>query len=786
MERLTDGLLGGRSGFTSDAGGLSAPRAGHGGGRDGTTPLLSFFEQKGSVGSPESIAAGMDALAGQMGGRTSPAAPDPFGGGTRRGRVGFSGNLGDSLMGSEGSVHSGGGQFLSSGSALQALLGDDGEDDDAKRYRIEKVDLKTTCCFKVGTSGQKMCLEATECCSFSTHNTDERRDRFDDASEPGWVWVVVTQTSRSRVFFEDPVLSVAVAERVADFDQFTDELLTLDKWAEVFRLVEMTAAAPTKSQAEYRTELLARSVRKAARTPLIRRKTERGGDDEMSDRLEYVEDSVLELDGNLQGLESRVGDITLEGVEYPSVMAAMRSVASASSSNLQAATRKVVEPMRQDVVRLKGQVVGAAADLRMWAKRYETATASVPSSHDVQMVEAEGRKSFATLQKVVPMLVNMGKRLSTVEQNGSNRKVQGTTPAGSTQPTAPSALECEVKFLRAELDTLKASGDKASVEMGGVPFRSKQDCRAFLMTKGPPGAETYQLYSTPSLALCRAADGVSSSEDSSKQLTESARSGKSRPQQQQIATCTMAYPVMFTGGKGHDASVEGSPLCRIDTTVKWNGTDGMSGVTNEVQRRVSSEVGAMSAEISAALSLYPELALVTNSMLTQSVAYVQSLSLEMLSFHAYLVLSTKHRAATSGAAGSKLEKAHDQECWELVLKMVQTILETVAAPLQEVKNAWSAGDPLDVSSAYMWASLQSLRAWKDFQEARWRSHPLISPQVTLYLFQNRASKTEVASMREEMQALKKRSDDLARQLAQAETQIGKVAGDLKHIKAGKK
>jgi len=123
---------------------------------------------------------------------------------------------------------------------------------------------------------------------------------------------------------------------------------------------------------------------------------------------------------HLQGLESRLGDITVDDVEYPSMMAAIRSVTSGAGLD-QSARHKVVEPLGQDVVRLKGQVVGAAADLRMWAKRYETATASVPSSHDIQMVRAEGQRSLTTLQKVVPMLVNLGKWVTSVEQGGANQ-----------------------------------------------------------------------------------------------------------------------------------------------------------------------------------------------------------------------------------------------------------------------------------------------------------------------------------------------------------------------------
>ena len=75
--------------------------------------------------------------------------------------------------------------------------------------------------------------------------------------------------------------------------------------------------------------------------------------------------------------------------------------------------------------------------------------------------------------------------------------------------------------------------------------------------------------------------------------------------------------------------------------------------------------------------------------------------------------------------------------------MVETVLDNVAVPLRDVQNAYTQVDPLDVGASYMWATLQSVQVWRNFRQASWRGHPLVSPQITLYLFQNRASKSEL-------------------------------------------
>ena len=185
----------------------------------------------------------------------------------------------------------------------------------------------------------------------------------------------------------------------------------------------------------------------------------------------------------------------MDGVEYPSVMAAVRSVGSsvdrkvgkAVASKMQYLRQEVTtktDSLRQEVARLTGKVVVSVADLNKWAKRYEVASASLPSGHEIQNIKAHGQRSLDLLQKVVPMVVNLDSRVSKVEQGGASRMVQGSAPGGSTTAATPSALEAEVKLLKAEIDTLKAKGDKSSVEMGGLTFRSKMDCRAFRCISG--------------------------------------------------------------------------------------------------------------------------------------------------------------------------------------------------------------------------------------------------------------------------------------------------------------
>ena len=74
--------------------------------------------------------------------------------------------------------------------------------------------------------------------------------------------------------------------------------------------------------------------------------------------------------------------------------------------------------------------------------------------------------------------------------------------------------------------------------------------------------------------------------------------------------------------------------------------------------------------------------MVLSATLTESHSILNALSLELGSFHSYLVLSTS-RAGVERSA--KALKANRQECWELVLRMVETVLDNVAVPLREVE-----------------------------------------------------------------------------------------------------
>ena len=62
----------------------------------------------------------------------------------------------------------------------------------------------------------------------------------------------------------------------------------------------------------------------------------------------------------------------------------------------------------------------------------------------------------------------------------------------------------------------------------------------------------------------------------------------------------------------------------------------------------------------------------------------------------------------------------------------------------------------------------------------------MAPQVTLHLFQNGASKSELEDIIEEKKALQKKVDDLTRRLNLMDATVGNMTKELKSIKGGKK
>ena len=117
--------------------------------------------------------------------------------------------------------------------------------------------------------------------------------------------------------------------------------------------------------------------------------------------------------------------------------------------------------------------------------------------------------------------------------------------------------------------------------------------------------------------------------------------------------------------------------------------------------------------------------------------------------------------------------------------MVETVLDNVAVPLRDVQNAYTQVDPLDVGASYMWATLQSVQVWRNFRQASWRGHPLVSPQITLYLFQNRASKSELEELLGRNKQLEDKVQSLTKQVNAVEATAGGLSNQMKAIKQGK-
>ena len=650
---------------------------------------------------------------------------------------------------------------------------------------IKRVDLNAVCGAPVGDTGVKQCRLHWEECTFRSHDSEERKRRVDDSAKQE-AYVIEAKVNRGRAYLSDPILLVDAVNTVAGFEALVDLRFTPTKWAEIFYLVEQIASAGTVEDVEYRTDMLLRSAKKShPMTPLVQRTVEHEREDSVEGRLADVEESVEDLDGRLQGVHARMGNLCIGGTQYATITSAIASVAARSATQAKQTAEAAVSPMATELNRLRGNLVSSLADLKRSKTIYDTSAASMPTGHTFSQIKTESNANFATLQKVVPMLVDLKEKVAKLGGDTAGRMVQGKV--ASQQPAVPSKVEADLKRLEATVTALtnkgKASASVASVAMANELFTSRADCRSFLEKKGPAGVSVMDLMPSPSYLMCRASDGVASVEHSSKQLSDAAKSGHDRTEQQLIATMSMDLPMFFTGGKDQDAAKSGTRLGRIATIGQWKGDDGISGVNNEMTKKVGSEMATLASEIQTRVGPYPELSLVLNSALSESLALFTAFCLELLSFHTFLILSTQRAGVVRSATA---ERANEQECWELVLRMVETVLDNIAMPLREVQNAYALKDPLDVSAAYMWASLQSIQIWRNFRDACWRSHPLVSPQVTLYLFQNRASKTEVEEIIEEKKSLQKKVDDLAKRLNQLDTSVGNLTKELKTIKAGKK
>lgn len=289
--------------------------------------------------------------------------------------------------------------------------------------------------------------------------------------------------------------------------------------------MEQIASAGSEEDLEYRTDMLLRSAKKSqSRTPLPQRLVEHERDDTVEERLAGVEESVEDLDGRLQGVHATMGNMCIEGTQYATLSSAIAAVAARGVVQAKKAADVAVAPLTTELNRLRGHLVSSLADLKRSKTMYDTAAASMPTGPRFDTVKAESSANFTTLQKVVPLVVTLREKVAQLESGGPGRMVQGKMTA---QPSAgPSKIEADLKRIEATLSSLtdkgRSSASVASVSMAGNMFTSRADCRDFLEQKGPAGVSVFDLMPSPSYLMTRAADGVASTEHSSKQLSDAA------------------------------------------------------------------------------------------------------------------------------------------------------------------------------------------------------------------------------------------------------------------------
>ena len=113
------------------------------------------------------------------------------------------------------------------------------------------------------------------------------------------------------------------------------------------------------------------------------------------------------------------------------------------------------------------------------------------------------------------------------------------------------------------------------------------------------------------------------------------------------------------------------------------------------------------------------------------------------------------------------------------MKIVRTLFSALREVRVIAESAHSMTDKSRQVGLYLWASMQSHRIMAEYVKADFKRHPDVAPNVTFFLFENRAPKSMITS-------LKKENNDLANKVGNLERDLVGMRKIVDRLSSNKK
>ena len=356
-----------------------------------------------------------------------------------------------------------------------------------------------------------------------------------------------------------------------------------------------------------------------------------------------------------------------------------------------------------------------------------------------QLKVFHGQVSTTLNGTIGPLLQDLGTRLTALEVPGG-----GSTPA----PTK-ALVEMERRW-NIIIKQIEAKIDAKAVTMGGIIFRSLQDCISFATTSVP--ADNFQWFPDIVTYLQFVGGEVVDQSASEQSELHSARTKRTEEQSTFVAAFKTDIPQVLGGPVGARIKFENKhPLGALKNNAMWDSGDGLSGVRPQIAMSLDNQKSKLSMAAETALGGHHKALQVALAMINASHNFWESLSNFIDRFYRQLL---------TNAYGSSATASGEEECWKLIMTMVRTMFRALRKERVIAESAHSMVDVNQRVGLYLWASLQAHRVMKEYRDAAFKNHPEVSPSVTFFLFEHRAPTAWVKTLQQDHQALKKKHEEL--------------------------
>ena len=620
------------------------------------------------------------------------------------------------------------------------------------------------CGASIGNSG-RFCLLNPEVCIAASHKKSSSKSR----EIPLSCWVIVLENPSRPSAFYSPFVTKETGENNKQFQNLLKEKRELTQWTRL--MMAITGSVGVSEDQKIPLENLDKTF--GAATPY--KKVSFSQLDEPSSYTTSEEWSLQDRERWGQ-LKIAINDINQWLIQLQSQLGIDPGVSDGPITSAWEGIKMISDQYKETEGTFLEQGVfmnsiSAQTD-RLEARIHQMQTLGYPSVKDLANLGALLQRN---IDKVKPTIMGqlelsltplLQQHEATLSSLGTEIDVlKNTSPIRAAPSTAISvgtaALE---KRLTARIDSLTNKIDSKAVQIGPYVFSSLDHCVSFA-TKGIPEGEFQWFMDIVTYLQFVGNEVVNSSESQASELHAS-RVKRSEEQSIVIGAFKTDIPPVFGGpsaGRESKTAISG-----MGTFKQWDTGDGELGLKNRITHSLTNQFTKLMSASTLSLGGHPVACQLASSMLNSCNNFWVALSTFINSFYTELLTNTY---------GSQSPPGGSNECWELVMKIVRTLFSALRKVRVIAESAHSMTDKTRQVGLYLWASLQAHRVMAEYVKADFKRHPDVAPNVTFFLFENRAPKSTVVALKKENSELSTKVAKLDNELQQVRRMVDKLVSN---------